>query len=150
MDRDQYLASVSSIQPGAFHRLVWERNDDPAAPHRKAGVTLTKRVRAVVRSGIKFSNLAVNADRETGPLPYGKYVPGSKGRLIETDAGKLLARVYINRVVEADYFVNGQPVSRGEYEQYLIPSKRNRPATIGGVTNITLDHIIEAGTSRVA
>lgn len=150
MNRDQYLTIVSNIQPGAFFRLVWEREETPAAPHRKNGVVLSKRVRAIVRSGVKFANLKVNEGRETGPLPYGKYVPESNGQLIETDSGKTLARVYINRVVKADYFVNGKPVSREEYEQYLVPSKRNKAPSVGGVTNITVDHIIEAGVNRAA
>ena len=58
--------------------------------------------------------------------------------------------MYINRVTEAEYFVNGQQVTRDEYVQYLIPSKREKPASVGNIANITLDHVTEAGVSRAA
>ena len=156
MDRNTYLDIVKGIQPGAFFRLAWEKDEAPAAAHRKAGVVLTKRVRAVVRAGIDFANMKVNEGRETGPLPWGEWDDESNHTLIFTrdedtnDPSKFYARVYINRVTEAEYFVNGQQVARDEYVQYLIPSKREKPASVGNIANITLDHVTEAGVSRAA
>ena len=156
MDRNDYLAIVQNIQPGEFFRLSWEKDEEPAAAHRKAGVVLTKRVRAVVRAGIDFANLGVNEGREIGSLPWGEWDEESNHTLIftrdkETQVpSTFYARVYINRVTEAEYLVNGEQVTRDEYVQYLVPSKRDKAASIGNIANITLDNVTEAGVSRAA
>lgn len=160
MDRETYLSIVKGIRKGAFYRLQWKRQEAPAARY-KGSVVLEKDFSAVVRGGgIDWSNFeavkAEKGDAPTGPLPYGEYDDESDGTLIFTrdkvtgEPSKWYARVYINRVVSAHYFVNGEEVSREEYEQYLIPSKRNKPATLGKIANITLDYITDAGVSRTA
>ena len=53
----------------------WVRVDvavhSPVAAAHKGRVT--KRVTATVRTGVDYANLAVNADRETGSLPWGEW-----------------------------------------------------------------------------
>ena len=80
MDRNTYLDIVKDIQPGAFFRLAWEKDEAPAAAHRKAGVVLTKRVRAVVRAGIDFANMKRATTRSSSRVTRPPMIPASSMR----------------------------------------------------------------------
>jgi len=146
MDTSDYLALVEG---GTGHFTVEFHSDTkPAAAHKAR--RLRKVVTAVVMTGASYADLRVNKGVETGPLPWGEWKDGCEPFVIQ-HKGNDYARLYvIEHGVKAVYTVDGEVVTRDEYEGYLTPSQRNAPRPNGGCITVKMDGVRLVGEPAFA
>lgn len=119
--------------------VQWQGSTKPAAAHKSR--VLTKVVSATVMTGVEYKNLRVNAERETGDLPWGQWAVYPH---IVEHKGTEYARLYtVDGTLRATYFVDGRLVTKAEFDGYLTPSARSAKRPHGGtvtvkVANLTL------------
>ena len=142
----EYLALVEG---GTDHFTVEFHSDTkPAAKH--ASKRLRKVVTAVVMTGASYANLRVNKGVETGPLPWGSWMDGTEPFVIQ-HKGQDYARLYcIEHGVRAIYTVDGEVVTRDEYESYLTPSQRSAPRPNGGCITVKMSGVRLVGEPAFA
>lgn len=136
MNRTEYLNKITTGGVGTA-LVTWQTEVKPAAAFK--GVRLSKATRANVMTGVEYSGLAVNADAETGGLPWGEW---SQYPYIISHKGTDYARLYvIDGTARTVYMVDGEVVERDTFNQYLTPSaaKSNRPN--GGTITVKMDNI---------
>lgn len=140
MDRDTYLAAINA--GGIDHaRMQWQTSVKPAAAHRAR--RLSKVTTAHVMTGAAYRDLAVNADRETGNLPWGQWAVYPH---IVSHKGKEYARMYVlDGTVRTVYFVDGDVVDRDTFNTFLTPSQRDAKRPNGGTITVTLDNLKVVG-----
>ena len=83
------------------------------------------------------------SSQETGPLSWGAWsVPNWLIRKNPKDPqSSLYLRFYTTQhTPKVEYYVNGEKVTREVFENYLVPSQRNREST--GVFNKKIEDII--------
>lgn len=136
MDRKTYLDSINA--GGIDHRTVaWTSVVKPAAAH--AAHALRKFTTALVMTGAEYAKLGVNADTQTGALPWGEWAEYPH---IVTHKGKEYARLYVlDGTIRTTYLVDGEPVDRDTFNGYLTPSQANAGRPNGGCITVTLDNI---------
>ena len=137
----QYLSAINS--PGAYTRMVWERNVSTAAAHK--GHVVRKHVEAVVRTGIDYQNLAVNEGRETGELPYGTWASFPH---IITHKGREYARLYLGGASKpkATYTIDEQHATREQVMELLTPSARKAmEGDAPNTFNVKLEDVVSIG-----
>lgn len=136
MDKQTYLASINA--GGIDHKSVtWQTDVKPAAAHRAR--SLRKVSNAVVMTGASYSDLAENAGVETGALPWGEWAEYPH---IVSHKEKEYARLYVvDGTIKTTYFVDGEVVTRDEFNVFLTPSQANASRPNGGCITVTLDNI---------
>jgi hypothetical protein len=146
MDTSAYLALVEG---GTGHFTVEFHSDTrPAAAHKSR--RLRKVVTAVCMTGADYANLRVNKDRETGALPWGSWMDGAEPFVIQ-HKGQDYARLYvIEHGVHAIYTVDGEVVTRDEYNGYLTPSQVNAPRPNGGTITVKMSGVRLVGEPAFA
>lgn len=144
MDTQDYL---DKVRGGLGHFGVeWSSEVRPAAKWR--GHTLVKITTALCMTGAEYANLAVNADRETGPLPWGVW---SEFPFIITHKGKDYARLYtVDGTVRTTYWVDGFDVERAAFLAYLTPSQRGAARPHGGTCTVTMSNVRLVGDPALA
>jgi hypothetical protein len=105
---------------GQFVTIEWESTAATAAAHKGRA---TKRVRAVTRTGVEYANMAANADRETGSLPWGEWVEGLAPWII-AHKGALYARIAGIQSMTVEYAIDGQPATLEDVRALQTPSQR--------------------------
>jgi hypothetical protein len=146
MQTAEYLALVE----GGIDTFTVEFHSDtkPAAAHKAR--RLRKVVTAVCMTGAEYKNLRVNKGVETGPLPWGSWMDGAEPFVIQ-HKDRDYARLYvIEHGVKAIYTVDGEVVSRDEYEGYLTPSQRSAPRPNGGTITVKMDGVRLVGEPAFA
>lgn len=117
---------------GAFQSVQWTSTVKPAAAHK--GSTLVKTTTAVVRTGVDYANLGVNADTETGELPWGEWAVFP---YVVQHNGQEYVRLYVkDGTVKTRYAVDGVTVDREEFLSYLTPSQRKPSKPNGGTITV--------------
>ena len=135
--RFAYLAAVNGKGVNAV-RVEWHSEVKPAAAFRSH--TLVKRSTAVVMTGVEYRDLAVNAERETGALPWGEWAVYP---YIVTHKGTDYARLYcVEGTIRTTYFVDGTEVTRDEFGGFLTPSQREAGRPNGGTITVKIDNLI--------
>jgi hypothetical protein len=137
MDTTKYLSLVD----GGLGTFTVEFHSDtrPAAAHKAR--RLRKVVTAIVMTGASYANLRVNKGVVTGPLPWGVWMDGAEPFVIQ-HKGNDYARLYvIENGVRAIYTVDGEVVSREDYESFLTPSQRNAPRPNGGTITVKMSGV---------
>lgn len=136
MDVKTYLDNITL--GGVDHKKVtWETTVTPAAAHKHH--TLRKVTTALVMVGAEYKNLAVNADKQTGDLPWGKWMVYPH---LIAHKGKDYARLYtVDGTLRTAYFVDDEVVSREDFLALLTPSKRDAARPNGGTITVNLDNI---------
>jgi hypothetical protein len=130
-----YLAAAN--KPGAFQAVRWESTVKPAAASRDR--VLTKVTDAVIRTGIDYANLSVNADTDTGELPWGEW---SVFPYIIEHRGALYARLYVkDGSVRTRYFIDGVEATREAFDSHLTPSARKPRKSNGGTITVRLENV---------
>jgi hypothetical protein len=116
-----------SGKAGQFVSASWASNPTPAAAHKKTGVVLEKRTRAVVKTGIDFANLkevkqgiASGERGEVESLPWGEWAVFPY--LINHKGAEYLRLYPAGGKPDVEYFVNGKKVDRETFKSYLTPS----------------------------
>jgi len=142
MQTTEYLASVNG---GIGHFGVeWQTTVKPAAAHRAR--TLRKVTTAMVMTGAEYRNLGVNKDVETGALPWGEW---SDYPFIVTHKGTDYARLYtIDGTIRSIYLVDGEVVTRDDFNAYLTPSQANVKRPNGGTITVKMENVRLVGEPR--
>lgn len=60
------------LPKGTYQKIVFETVLEGVRSHK--GEKILKRTEMIVRVGVEYKNLTVNADKETGSLPFGEFV----------------------------------------------------------------------------
>ena len=120
-----------SGKAGQFVSASWASNPTPAAAHKKAGVVLEKRTRAVVKTGIDFANLkevkqgiASGERGEVESLPWGEWAVFPY--LINHKGAEYLRLYPAGGKPEVEYRVHGEVVTREVFKSYLTPSEQKK------------------------
>lgn len=144
MDTQEYL---TAIREGVNTLgMEWTTTVKPAA--RWKCHTLTKISRAVCLTGVEYRNLAVNAETDTGKLPWGEW---AQYPYVVTHNGRDYLRVYaVDKTVTSRYFVDGIEVFRDEFARYLTPSQRDAVRPNGGVMTIKAENMRLVDTPALA
>lgn len=118
MDRATFLGEMES-RKGQFAAATWETKVSTAAAYK--GHDVRKCVRAIVRCGIAYANLAQNADVETGALPWGEW---DVYPLVIVHKGVDYFRLYLSEgsPMTVTYTIDGQPATRADVESMMTPS----------------------------
>ena len=82
---------------------------------------ITKVVLATVRTGVEFKNLAVNADRQTGSLPWGEW---ETYPYAITHKGNRYIRLYLGNSMKVLYFVDGVKVA-SQVAKAMLPKSNS-------------------------
>ncbi len=146
MDTQHYLDLVE----GGVDNFTVEFHSDtkPAAKH--ASKRLRKVVTAVCMTGASYANLRVNKGVKTGSLPWGTWMDGAEPFVIQ-HKGNDYARLYVmDHGVRAIYTVDGEVVTREDYESYLTPSQRNAPRPNGGTITVKMSGVRLVGEPAFA
>jgi hypothetical protein len=110
--------------------------------------TLTKVTRAVCLTGVEYRNLAVNAEVETGALPWGEW---AQYPYVIRHAGRDYLRVYtVDGTVQTRYAVDGIDVFWSEFSRFLTPSQREAKRPNGGVLTIKAENMRIVDTPALA
>ena len=144
MDTQDFLTIVRGGL-GTFG-VTWESTVTPAAAWRKH--TLVKRTRAICMTGATFAGLVENADRETGPLPWGEW---SEHPYVITHRGQDYARLnVVDGTIRTEYSVDGLDVEREMFLSYLTPSAREAKRPIGGTITVKMGGLHVVGNPALA
>jgi hypothetical protein len=124
--------------PGAFQRFTWRTAVKPAAAHR--GVTLEKVTTATARTQAEYKNFAENRDRETGALPFGKWLVYPT---VIAHKDRYYGRLYVlDGSIRTVYYVDGAEVDRDTFLSYLTPSQRKPSRPTAGCITVALDNFV--------
>lgn len=137
MTNEEIIQTMLSKKKGRYVNLKKEKD---------LGNGVKKITDMVIRLGVDYANMKVNEDRqsEIGSLPWGHWVEGLEGYVIE-HKGKYYLRVassYSN-TTKSIYTLNGVEVDKEEVETLVAPSKMK--SSQADVYNIKFENIIELG-----
>ncbi len=137
MDTQHYLDLVE----GGVGNFSIEFHSDPKPAAKHASRRLRKVTTVLAMTGTEFRNLRENKDRETGSLPWGSWMPGAEPFVIQ-HRGRDYARLYcVDNSIRCIYTVDGEVVTRDEFNGYLTPSAANAKRPIGGCITVKMDGI---------
>jgi len=143
------LEALQSTRKGTFAiaRIVSEKKPLKAFRQHK----ILKVVLATVRTGVEFKNLAVNADRQTGSLPWGEwetypYAIAHKGnRYLRLYLGQSMKVFYLVDGVKTDS-VSARFMIQGETEKKVVDHREGNPVYDWSVpTRPHKDLVVETG-----
>ena len=100
------IEALQNLRKGTFAvaRIVSDKKPLKAYSQHK----ITKVVLATVRTGVEFKNLAVNENRETGSLPWGKW---EVYPYAIQHKGNRYIRLYLGNSMKVFYLVDGVKVA---------------------------------------
>jgi hypothetical protein len=149
MDRKTYLDSITA--DGIDHkRVTWHSTVKPAAAH--ASHTLRKITTCLVMRGAEYQNLSeVKASKSAGTatpsgaaaqdggLPWGEWDVYPH---IITHKGTDYARLYVlDGTINSIYTVDGEVVTRDEFNAYLTPSAAKAGRPNGGTVTVKIENV---------
>lgn len=125
MNINMIIAKLNNKVKGSFFNCEWVGDLPVKAAYKKQGILVHKASRATVRYGIAYSHMksvqqkVVEGKNLTHELPWGSWVPGKEGILIQhtNKAGEtnLYLRLYTSpNKTKVQYYVNGKPVTKDE------------------------------------
>lgn len=149
---EKFLRLLAAVQDGKgqFLAIEMEKDETPMAASKKEGITLRKRTKMVVRTGVEFANLAsVKQGIESGErgevqsLPWGNWFLYPYG-IVHNGTEYFRFTLGANTRPSCDYFVNGEQVKREDFIKHLPASKRE-PSEPSEVISVKLENITRIG-----
>ena len=154
MTNDEIIAKVKEAVKGRYINFTKEK--DLGEGYRKV-------TDMVIRLGVDYSHMKINAEKETGSLPWGHWVPGLQNLVIEhtkvdKKTGEYLGTSYYLRISSctpehpdsgADviatryYDAQGREVSKEEVVSVIGEKKMESHAS--AVYNVKFENIIKIG-----
>lgn len=135
MQANLVLAAINGIKNGKFFSLTKEKD---------YGNGVTKISRITYRLGVQPKNMKVYKDsgREPGGLPWGQWVKGLEGRVIE-HKGSYYLRVAESHTpwASSQYYLNGNPITKEE--AVAIVGEKKMSSGESPVYNIKFDNIVK-------
>ena len=111
MTKNEIIEKITSIKKGAFYRFEISTPQKTLAAHKTDNVN--KYTKMVARFGIEYGKMKTHKDKIIGPLPWGEWVNGYEGYLIE-HKGNTYLRFYSSAVKSMvnQYTLNGIVVDK--------------------------------------
>lgn len=116
------------------------------------GSGIIKESDMVIRLGVSYANMAINKDRETGSLPWGRWVEGLENLVVE-HKGKYYLRITstdpshpesgVDVIATRYYDAQGREVSKEEVVSAISEKKMESHAS--AVYNVKFENIIKIG-----
>ena len=123
MEIKAIMNKLQNKQRGSYFRIDWLSDVPITAQAKREGHTVLKYSHNTCRYGIRYKNLKsvqekiANGKEVTGELPWGQFVPGYEGILIE-HKGKHYIRLYTSpNKSQVTYFLNGRPIEPDELQK---------------------------------
>lgn len=142
MTNQEILAKLAQVKKGRYINFTKIKD---------LGNGIIKESDMVIRLGVAYANMKINANRETGPLPWGKWVEGLENLVVE-HKGKYYLRITSTNpanpgsgadVIATRYLLNGQEISK---EQVIAMIGEEKLATKPSpVYNVKFENIIRIG-----
>ena len=134
------INTILNIKKGAFTKINYFSDK---------GNGVIKTTKCVVRLGINYGNIKHNKNKVVGSLPWGQWVNGLEGYVIEhtnkKGEYKQYLRLYTSAIKSMDiqYTLNGVATTKEE----LINNGllKDKPSNIEDCFNVPMDHIISIG-----
>lgn len=142
MTNQEILNTLATVKKGTYLSLTKVKD---------LGEGIRKESDMRIRIGVQYSNMAVNAERETGSLPWGSWVPGFENLVVE-HKGNYYLRITSTTpenlesgsdIVATRYIRNGQRITKEEVVSIIGEKKMaTKPAL---VYNIKFENILSLG-----
>lgn len=140
MTNQEILNKIGNVKKGIYISLKKKKD---------LGEGIEKISHLVIRLGIDFANMKINEGREIGSLPWGHWVEGLEGLVIE-HTNKQGEKQYYLRVASSYanngkcyYTKDGQEISKEEVITLIGEKKLENKAL--DVYNIKFENILELG-----
>jgi hypothetical protein len=137
---------------GTFRRVTYTSPVAVAAANR--GRNVVKVSTFTCRAGVDYAHLAVNAGRETGGLPYGAWVVGYEGLVLEYKGAEQVRVTFApNAHPRSSYTIDGVPATREDVAALMSPAaatkfltpRAERPEGEPVVMNLKVEGILAVG-----
>lgn len=120
METNEILKILKSKRKGTYSSLTKIKD---------FGNGVVKETEMTVRLGVDYSKLSSNEGRQTGSLPWGKWVEGLENYVIEHTDKKGNHNMYLrvtssgSHISKSKYLLNGQEVDKSVVESMIGPKK---------------------------
>lgn len=152
MTNKQIISKITEAKKGRFINFTKKKD---------LGNGVKKITDMVIRLGVNYSNLSINAEKETGSLPWGQWQPGLENLVIthsklNKETGRMNKNYYLRitsktpanpnsgaDVVRTTYYKGRKKITREEAEQIVGAKKMESHAA--AVYNVSFKNIIKIG-----
>lgn len=138
--REHLIEQIKNIKKGAFTKIEYFSDK---------GNGVIKKTSCVVRLGINYYNIKHNKTKETHSLPWGKWVEGLEGYVLEHTNKKgeyhQYLRLYTTNIksIKTEYSLNGVITQKQDLiERGLL---KDKPSTITDCFNVPMENILSLG-----
>lgn len=145
MTNQEIMAKVIEAKKGRYVSLTKMKD---------LGSGVVKETDMVIRLGVSYANMSINADKQTGSLPWGKWVEGLENLVIE-HKGNYYLRVSSTTpenpdsgadVIATRYLLNGEEISR--MDALSIVGEKKMSGNASPVYNLKFENILRLGGAR--
>ena len=140
MTNQEILTKLAEAKKGRYINLTKAKD---------LGQGIVKESDMVIRLGVSYANMQINENKQTGSLPWGKWVEGLENLVIE-HKGKYYLRITSTDpanpksgadVIATRYLMNGVEVTKQEVRALIGEEKSGASP----VYNIKFDNILKLG-----
>lgn len=142
MTKNEIISTIENIKKGAFYKFEIATPQKTLSAHKSDIVK--KYTKMVARFGIEYGKMKTHKDKIVGSLPWGEWVNGYEGYLIEYKENTYL-RFYTSAVKSMvnQYTLNGVVVDKQWLQDNKYISSASRTPSDTFVVNI--NNIISIG-----
>lgn len=142
MTNQEILNALTEVKKGRYISLCKKKD---------LGEGIVKESDMVIRLGVNYANMSVNANHETGSLPWGHWVSGLENLVVEHKGNYYLRVTSTNPenlesgadVIATRYIKDGREISKEEAITIIGEKKITSKPSI--VYNIKFENIIRIG-----
>jgi hypothetical protein len=142
MKNQEILSKLAEIKKGRYINFTKVKD---------LGKGIVKESDMVIRLGVNYANMKINKDRETGSLPWGKWVEGLENLVVEHKGNYYLRITSTDPanpesgadVIATRYLMEGQEISKDQVIEMIGESKLSGNAS--PVYNVKFENIVSLG-----
>lgn len=142
MKNQEILSKLAEIKKGRYINFTKVKD---------LGKGIVKESDMVIRLGVNYANMKINKDRETGSLPWGKWVEGLENLVVEHKGNYYLRITSTDPanpesgadVIATRYLMDGQEISKAQVIEMIGESKLSGNAS--PVYNVKFENIVRLG-----
>lgn len=140
MTNQEILNKLANVKNGKYISLTKVKD---------LGQGVRKESDMLIRLGVNYANMKINENKQTGSLPWGKWVEGLENLVVVHKGNYYLRVTAINpenlekasEILATRYYKDGVEISKEEVNS-LVKEKGSNPSA---VYNIKFDNIIRLG-----
>lgn len=142
MTTQEILQKLAEIKKGRYINFTKVKD---------LGSGISKESDMVIRLGVNYANMKINADKQTGSLPWGQWVEGLENLVVE-HKGKYYLRITSTHpsnpesgadIIATRYLRDGQEISKKQVIEMLGEKKLS--GTPSPVYTVKFENIIKLG-----